>query len=316
MGSVDATEAKESAAPAAPPPRSPRRLLAWLGLLALVASAVVGSNMFSVRDRLLGTATPNAAPPATGRVAGAPTQDTVAAAPTTQDTVAAAPTSLRSQPWWQDVTTLEGAGTTSSSQFTITPGAVQWRVKWTCQSGRLLVRAPKQTRPVVDGACPQGAVGYGVQTGPQSVQVTAEGPWRLEVSQQIDAPLVEPPLPAMTAAGATTVGAGAFYNIDKTGTGKVTLYRQADGKYALRLNDFFVSPNADLELRLSALDAPRSSQEFANAASELVVVMDVTAGSLNYALPAGLDPTRFRSVVVWCAPVSSAYAAASLVGAR
>lgn len=284
----------------------PRRALTWLGLLALILSAVVGSNMFAVRDRLFGSATPNAAPPAAGRVAGIPTQDAVAAAPT----------SLRSQPWWQDVTTLEGSGTMTSPTFNITPGAVQWRATWTCQSGRLVVRSPKQTRPVVDGPCPGGAVGYAVASGPLTVQVTADGPWRLQIAQQIDAPLVEPPLPAMTAPGASAVAAGSLYNVDRTGTGKVTLYRQADGKYSIRLDDFFVSPNSDLELRLSTLEAPHSSQEVLNAKSELVLVMDVTAGSLNYPVPDGLDPTKFRSVVVWCRPISSAYAAATLGTAR
>jgi len=306
MSRLETTQARPGETPPAAPESTSRRPLAWLGVLALALTAVVGSNMFAIRDHLLGTATPNAAPPVAGRAAGG----------ATKDTVTAAPTSLRSEPWWQDVTVVEGTGTTTSSAFTIASGAVQWRAKWTCNSGRLQVRAPKQTRAVVDGACADGGTGYSVQTGPLTVQVTATGPWRLEVAQQIDAPLVEPPLPTMTAAGAATVSGGSFYNIDKTGTGKVTVYRQADGKYALRLEDFFVSPNSDLELRLSTLDTPRSSQEFANNPSELVVVMDVTAGSLNYAVPAGVDPTKFKSVVVWCKPINSAYAAASLGAPR
>jgi len=285
---------------------SGRQIGPWLALLVLVASAVLGSNMFSVRDRLFGSATPEAAAPAASRDAGGPTQDTVAAAPT----------SLRSSPWWQDVATLEGSGTAASSTFTIGAGAIQWRVKWTCSTGRLVVRAQRQTKPVVDGACPEGAEGYSVQKGPMTVQVAAEGAWRLQIAQQVDIPLVEPPTPAMTASGAITAGAGTFYNIDKTGTGKVTIYRQADGRYSVRLDDFFVSPNVDLELRLSTLEAPHSSQEFGAAPSELVANIDVTAGSLNYAVPAGIDPTRFRSVVVWCVPIKSAYAAATLGGPR
>lgn len=302
MSRLETTHTSPPDTSPAPPATPPRPVLAWLAVAVLVASAVVGSNLFAVRDRLLGTATPDAAPPAVSRTAETPTQGTVAAAPT----------SLRSQPWWQDVTVLEGAGTTTSSPFTITPGAVQWRVTWTCQTGRLQVRLPKQTRPVVDGACTAGGVGYAALSGQLAVQVTADGPWRMQVAQQIDAPLVEPPLPAMTAAGAAPVASGTLYNIDKTGTGKVTLYRQADGKYAIRLEDFFVSPTADLELKLSTLETPRNSEEFANAPSEFVARMDITAGSLNYAVPAGVDPTRFRSVVVWCAPIDSAYAAATL----
>ncbi len=302
MSRVEATEAKDSAAPPDPPKSPVKQILTWVGLLALLVSAVLGSNMFSLRDRIFGTATPDAAPPAAGRVAGAPTQDTVAAAPT----------SLRSSPWWQDLTTLDGSGTMTSASFTIPSGAIQWRVKWTCDTGHLVVRVPKQVRPVVDGACPGGTEGYSVQKGLQTVQVTADGPWHLQIAQQVDVPLVEPPLPAMTAAGATTVGTGTFYNIDKTGMGKVTIYHQADGRYSARLEDFFVSPNVDLELRMSTLDAPHSSQEFSNAPNEIVATMDVTAGSVNYVFPDGVDPGKYKSIVVWCVPIKSAYAAATL----
>lgn len=306
MSRVEASEATESAAPP-PAPNSPaRQILTWLGLLALVASAILGSNMFSLRDRLFGTATPDAAAPAASRVAGTPTQDTVAAAPT----------SLRSSPWWQDLTTLDGTGTTTSSSFTIAAGALQWRVKWTCDTGHLVVRVPRQAKAVVDGMCPQGAEGYSVQKGQMAVQVTADGPWHLQIAQQVDVPLVEPALPTMTAAGATTVGTGTFYNIDKTGTGKVTVYHQADGRFSARLENFFVSPNVDLELRLSTLEAPHSSQEFSAASSEVVATMDVTAGSVNYTFPEGVDPGRYKSVVVWCPPIRSAYAAATLGTAR
>lgn len=307
MSRLDATETTEAETPPVPAKAPTRRFATWLGLLALVASAVLSSNMFSVRDRLFGSATPDAAPPAASRVVGGPPQD---------PTAAPAATSLRSSPWWQDVTTLDGTGTSASAPFTVASGALQWRVTWTCSSGRLAVRAPKQAKPVVDGACPSGAVGYGVGTGQTTVQVTADGPWHLVVAQQVDLPLVEPPSAAMTAAGASTVATGSLYNIDKTGTGKVTIYHQADGRYSVRLEDFFVSPNVDLELRLSPLEAPRSSQEFANAASESAATMDVTAGSVNYLLPSGVDPTKFRSLVVWCVPVKSAYAAATLGPAR
>jgi hypothetical protein len=308
MSRVDSPVLPAAQTPEAPRPAPGRRVIAWLGFLAVAASAVVGSNMFAVRDHLLGTATPAAAPPAAGRAATGSPGDTVAAAP-------AASTSLRSSPWWQDVTTLEGTGASSPS-ITIAGGALQWRVQWTCSTGRLVVRASKQAKAVVDGACPQGAEGYSVQKGQQALQVTADGPWKLTIAQQVDVPLVEPPSPAMTAPGARVAGTGSFYNIDKTGTGKATLYRQADGRYAVRLEDFFVSPNTDLELRLSSVEAPHSSEEFANAPSDLITVMDVTAGSVNYTLPATVDPTKYKSVVVWCVPIKSAYAAATLGGAR
>lgn len=312
MSRVDTPVLPEPQAPEAPPPGPARRLIAWLGFLAVVATAFVGSNLFAVRDHLFGTVTPAAAPPAAGRVApGAP------GAPDTPATAApAAATSLRSSPWWQDVTTLEGSGTANPAPFTVAANALQWRVQWTCSAGHLVVRVPKQAKPVVDGGCPQGTEGYSVQKGAQALQVTADGPWKLTIAQQVDVPLVEPPSPAMTAPGARVAGTGSLYNIDKVGTGKVTLYRQADGLYSVRLEDFFVSPNVDLELRLSTLEAPHGSDEFAAAPNDLVTVMDVTAGSVNYTLPAGLDPTMYKSLVVWCVPIKSAYAAATLGGPR
>jgi hypothetical protein len=306
MSRLEAPATTEAGPPPAAPKSPVRQLLTWVGLLVLVVTAVLGSNMFSLRDRLFGTATPDPAPPAASRVAGS----------ATQDTVAAAPTSLRSNPWWQDVTTLDGTGATTSSPFTIASGAIQWRVTWSCSAGHITVKAPKQTKAVVDGTCPNGPVGYAIGTGAMTVQVTADGPWHLVVAQQVDVPLVEPPLPAMTAAGSTVVGTGPLYNIDKTGTGKVTIYHQADGRYSVRLEDFFVSPNVDLELRLSALDAPHSSSEFANAPNEVAATMDVTAGSVNYTLAPGVDPTKYKSLVVWCVPIKSAYAAATLGGPR
>lgn len=283
--------------------RPARRFLTWLGLLALIGSAAVGSNLFSIRDRLFGTAVPEPAPAASSREAEEPGVQT---APVP------APTALRSQPWWQDVTALEGTGSMTSPSFTIAEDAIQWRVTWTCDPGDLRVVIPDREDPMVQGSCNEGGIGYSSQSGVTTLEVSADGPWQLEIAQQIDAPLVEPPWPAMTAAGAAILATGSFYGIDKTATGSVTVYRQTDGQYALRLDDFFVSATADLEMRLSTLEGPLTTETFAGTPSELLSFMDVTAGSLNYAVPAELDPTQFRSLVIWCAPINSAYGAASL----
>ncbi|MDQ6928185.1 MAG: DM13 domain-containing protein [Actinomycetota bacterium] len=276
----------------------------------LVASAIVASNTFGVRDRLFGSATPAPKVPAVSRVAGASPSPA---------TTAVGSTLLRSQPWWQDVTTLDGAPGAPGAPpapFTIDPDSVQWRVRPTCQTGHLLVRIPNKPKPLVDAACPGAPDGFATTTGLTNLQVTADAPWQLKVQQEVDVPLVEPPLPAMTAPGATATATGAFYKIDHPGSGNATIYRLADGSYALRLSDFFVSPNSNLEVRLSALAAPHNSEEFAGAPSAVVATLDVTSGSLNFAIPPGVDPTQFKSVVVWCVQVRSAYSAASLGPAK
>lgn len=278
-----------------------RAILAWLGLIAVVISAVVGSNMFSVRDRLFGSEVPEATSPVASRDAF-----------TAVGQIAPTPTKLRSQPWWQDVMTLNGTGTDTTAPFTIVRGASQWRLTASCSSGRIVARAPGEPKPVIDAACSKGTVGYATGAGAIRLDVQADGPWHLAISQQIDAPLVEPPLPAMTGPGTKTVATGSFYKVDKTAKGTVTIYRQADGRSTLRFERFFVSPTSDLEVRLSSRRAPRTSQQYLSARSRLVSRMDATAGSLNYSVPAGIDPARFGSVVIWCPATASAYAAASL----
>ena len=294
--------------PHARPWGSGQGALSALGLIALVASALFGGNAFGVREHFLGSETPPARPPAASRAAGA----SGAADEPAATTVEPARTVLRSQPWWQSVTKLEGVGTMTAPAFTIDPGAVQWRVKWTCQTGRLMVRAPAQRRPVVDAACPGADTGYGIQKGSVGLQVRADGPWQLQVDQQVDLPLNEPVLPAMTAPGAAAVATGSLYRIDQVGSGTVTLYRLGDGGYALRLADFFLTANTDLEVQLSPLEAPRSTDQVKASNPVSVAALDITAGSLNFVLPPTVDPTRYKSVVIWCERLFSAYAAASL----
>lgn len=293
-------------APAAPPPRG-RPILGWLALVVVVAGAVLGSNMFSVRDRLFGSAVPEAAAPVASRDAFRAVEET-----------APAPTKLRSQAWWQDVTTRSGSGPGAAAPFPISADAIQWRVRATCGSGRLVVRAAGRSEPIIDAACSkQGAVGYANDvSGTKGLQVQADGPWRLAVAQQIDAPLIEPPLPAMTAPGTRKVATGSFYKVDKTGKGSVTVYRHADGRYSLRFARFFVTPTSDLEVRMSTRKAPRTTRDYTSAESALVATMDVTAGSLNYMVPAGVDPRRFGSIAIWCAATANVYAAASLKAIR
>jgi len=277
-----------------------------VALVALVAAALFGGNAFALRDRLLGSPTAPPRPAAVSRSAGSPDQPTATSALPADKTV------VRSQPWWQGVTTLQGAGSATTPAFTIDGGALQWRLRWTCDSGRLTVRVPARPRPVVDAGCPGADIGYATTKGSVTLTVTATGPWRLQVDQQVDLPLDEQPLPAMTAPGATTVSAGDFYRIDQVGQGMVKVYRLADGTDALRLENFYVSPNTDLEIRLSPLPAPHSTDEFTAAPSASVASLDVTAGSMNFTVPSSVKPSSYRSVVIWCERLHSAYAAASL----
>jgi hypothetical protein len=299
--------------PAAPAPQPPHPAKpAWRpatvgAIVLLVAAGLFGGNAFGVRDRLLGapTAPPRAA--AASRNAGGNPDTTVSAA------VPAAPekTVIRSEPWWQQVTTQNGTGP-GTAPVTIDTGAIQWRANWTCDGGHLTVQVPGARRPMIDAACPGNDVAYGSGKGPLTLQVQAAGSWRLSVEQQIDVPLNEPPLAAMNAPGASVTSSGDFYRIDQVGQGTVSIYRLAGGTWALRLENFYVTPNTDLEIELSPLAAPHSTDEFAASPAAHVASLDVTAGNMNFQVPPTINPRQYRSVVIWCDRLHSAYAAASL----
>lgn len=285
-----------------------RRFGAVAGLVVLAASAIYGGNFFGIRQQVLDLPTPQR--PATGRVAGPATSPPDTGADTGPDT-APTETLLRSQPWWQQVDTFQGRGA-ATPRFTIDDSAVQWRVAYDCESGRLVVETPDREEPVVEAECPADDVGYASGTGQFQLEVTAGGAWQLEVAQQVEVPLREPPLEAMSAPGAEQIATGSFYDIDQTGRGTVTIYRLADGRHALRLDEFFVTPNVDLEVRLSPLAEPKTTEQFRDAPSVIAAGLDATAGSMNFIIPDDIDPTAYESVVIWCPPVVSAYAAAGL----
>ncbi|MFN2390003.1 MAG: DM13 domain-containing protein [Actinomycetota bacterium] len=276
-----------------------RRAFSALGVVAVAAGVVIGGNPFEVRDRLFGSALPEPRPAAGSRIAG-------------RGNEAPGKTVLRSQPWWQRVTTASGEGDGTTEPFTVDGAAIQWRVRWTCERGHLVVAAAGADDPLVDAPCPGSGTGYVTQTGGSRLEIAADGPWTVRVDQQVDVPLREPPLAAMRAPGATPVASGDLYRIERAATGAVHLYRLADGRYALRLADFYVSPNVDLEIRLSPLRAPQTTRAFLDAPSEWVAPLDITAGALNFVLEDDVDPTRYRSVVIWCPPLSIAYAGATL----
>ena len=277
-----------------------RAVASLVGVVIVAAGVVIGGDLFGVRESLFGTATPPARAVATGPFAsvaikGAHPQTSV----------------LSSQPWWQGVRDLSGHGD-SSAAFAIGSGASQWRARWSCSTGQLTANLVGQSQPLINGACPGSGTAYVTKTGQQSLQITAAGAWTIHVGQEVDVPLVEPPLPAMSAAGTHVVSTGRFYGITQKSIGRIDVYSLASGRFALRLTNFYVSPNVDLELRLDPLKAPHSTHQYLKTHSVLAAPLPVTAGSLNFVVPQGVDPTHYGSIVIWCPLIVSAYAAATL----
>lgn len=216
-------------------------------------------------------------------------------------------------PRWEEVARFAGTGDRRTDGFDIAAAALQWRVTLACTDGT--VRVGLDGDPSADAlaelaACPDDTFGFSIRTGPAVLDVDATGAWEIVVDQQLDTPAAEPALAGMT--DATRRAAGEFYGIDQKGSGTATLYRLPGGDTVLRLDPFVVTKNSDLFVWVSEDDAPRTSAEALHSVHVQVDRLTATAGAQNYVLPDTVDIDRVRSVVVWCEPVQTAYAAAAL----
>lgn len=225
-------------------------------------------------------------------------------------------TARNAAPRWEFVARYAGTAP-STHKLSISSRAIQWRARWSCTSGRIALSvepAPRSLPERPGGGCraKHGEVTW-VQTGSQRLRVEASARWSVIVEQQVDTPLVEPPLAAMSVAGAKLLERGSFYSVERSGRGTVKLYRLPGGRGALRLDPFRTSTNTDLFIWLSTARRPRSTKATVQAprVGELIALKS-TEGSQNYLLPKGLRLDRIRSIAIWCAPIQIIYTAAAL----
>ncbi len=215
-------------------------------------------------------------------------------------------------PRWEPLERFTGSGR-EVRQLDVSPKAIQWRARWRCRTGRIRLSVeppPADGKPLEDKRCPGRGEAVSVHTGKQRLEVKASGPWRVTIEQQVDTPLIEP-APA-TLASARLLGTAKVYNVDREGQGTAKLYELPDGSRLIRLEDFFVSINSDLELRLSELPNPRSTDEVVKAPWKLVAPLKATVGNMNYEVPRDVDVSQFNSIVIWCEITRNAYAAAAI----
>lgn len=228
----------------------------------------------------------------------------------------AVPPAQRSSPRWETVATFSGTDARETPELTILPGAIQWRVRWSCSAtGRIRITStppPRRGAPIAEGECPKDGQGFAIHNGVIRLGIDVTGPWTAVVDQQVDTPLDEPLLPGM--ASAPVVAEGPFYDVEKPGSGSARVYRLDDGRRVLRLENFQTAENTDLFVWLTDAPRPATSVEAINARRVELGNLKSTVGNQNYEVPADADPALLRSVVVWCQPVAIAYTAAALSG--
>lgn len=115
-----------------------------------------------------------------------------------------------------------------------------------------------------------------------------------------------PAVPEPTPFAPSVVASGSFSGTDDFhfGRGTASIIETAPGAYLLRFDDFSVRNGPDLFVYLSP-----GATDYTDDALELGR-LKATDGAFAYELPAGTDPARFASAIVWCKQFSHLFAVA------
>ena len=199
---------------------------------------------------------------------------------------------------------------------------VAWRRGW----HRSARRHPRATTAVVVAALVVGAPIAWYLGSPLFLSTTLDEPPPVAAAEPTPAPSAPPPSrqppgspassavpppppsPTPTPAPQLVERSGAFHGSDDFhfGRGTARLLETEPGTFVVRLEDFAVRNGPDLYVYLSP-----SADGYARGAIELGR-LKADRGNQNYAVPAGVDATSVRSVVIWCKQFSHLFATAPL----
>lgn len=114
-------------------------------------------------------------------------------------------------------------------------------------------------------------------------------------------------------ASSHVVAAGAFNGTDSIhqGEGNAFVIETDQGSF-VRFTEFEVTNGPDLKVWLVKHDNPRSSGDVSGSEWIALGSLKGNIGDQNYAIPADVDVSQYRSVVVWCEAFSVLFATAPL----
>lgn len=181
-----------------------------------------------------------------------------------------------------------------------------------------IAAAPAATAPATGGAAPAaapttGGGATGAVPAPAGGAPTPGPATGAVPTPAGSAPAAGAPAPAPAASGAL---GGRFVDADGShkGEGRVMIITQADGRRILRFEDFKVTNGPDLYVYLSGHPAPRSTAQLHGAGDFEIARLKGNVGNQNYELPADLDLSQFKSVVIYCKRFTTVFSTAELTG--
>lgn len=108
-----------------------------------------------------------------------------------------------------------------------------------------------------------------------------------------------------------TLVSGSFIDRSHPSSGTANVLNDGTAQRFLRFEDFQTDNGPDLNVYLSTAAPDAPAGEFDD---DFIDLGDLKGniGPQNYEIPAGLDLTRYRTVVIWCVRFSVAFGAAGL----
>ena len=112
------------------------------------------------------------------------------------------------------------------------------------------------------------------------------------------------------------VAMGSFKDADAfhRGSGTATIYRTPDGSEVLRLENLDVTNGPALHVVLSTHPDPERSEQVKQEGYVDLGDLKGNRGNQNYPIPAGVDTSIHKSVVIYCYPFAVVFSVATLEG--
>ncbi|MFN3492381.1 MAG: DM13 domain-containing protein, partial [Anaerolineales bacterium] len=105
---------------------------------------------------------------------------------------------------------------------------------------------------------------------------------------------------------------GSFYNLVHLSSGEAVVYQLADNSRILRLQNFSVDNGPDLYVYLVPVDPVPSTSGSEIAGFYSLGRLKGNVGDQNYEIPADVDLSQYKSIVIWCQAFAVPFAAAPL----
>jgi len=108
-----------------------------------------------------------------------------------------------------------------------------------------------------------------------------------------------------------TLASGGFRSLEHHTTGLALVVERADGTRYLRFEDLETSNGPDLHVYLSEIPAGDDWYAYGDRFVDLGKLKG-NVGDQNYAIPANVDLSKYKSAVIWCKRFSVGFAVAPL----